>query len=161
MKCLAVNLQLCKHKMNISHTTDSPASLLRRLAAIFYDSLLLLSVLFFATLPLIVLSGEAVHSGQLGFQLYLLAVCFIYFGWQWTHGGQTLGMKAWRLKVINTNDAAGITWRTAAFRFMAAIPSLLAGGLGFVWILFDRQHLAWHDRLSSTRIILLPRPGRG
>lgn len=144
--------------MNNPHTSHPPASLLRRFAAICYDSLLLLSVLFFAALPLTILSGEAVHSGQLSFQLYLLAVCFFYFGWQWTHGGQTLGMKAWRLKIINENDAAGITWTTSAVRFIAAMLSLLCAGLGFIWALFDRQQLAWHDRLSNTRIVLLPRP---
>jgi uncharacterized RDD family membrane protein YckC len=138
--------------MSVSQETMPVASLLRRLAAISYDCLLLVAVLFFASLPLIVVSGGAVHSGHLSYQLYLLGICFLYYGWQWTHGGQTLGMKAWRLQVVDRNDNAPLTWKAAALRFAAAILSLLSAGLGFAWALFDRQSLAWHDRLSGTRL---------
>src|SRR5690554_2347190 len=130
--------------MSIPQTPHPPASLLRRLAAISYDCLLLLAVLFFASLPLIVMSGEAVHSGNLVYQLYLLGIVFLYYGWQWTHGGQTLGMKAWRLQLVQQNDDTPVTWKTAAVRFATAILSLLPAGLGFAWILIDQRNLSWH-----------------
>lgn len=123
----------------------------RRLAALVYDCLLLFAVLLFVSLPLTLLSGGAIHSGTAAYQLYLLAVSFLYLGWQWTRGGQTLGMKAWRLQLIT---AAGTTpdWSQAALRFAAALFSTAAFGLGFIWMLIDQDGLTWHDRWSGTRI---------
>jgi len=126
--------------------------LLRRLAAILYDALLLLAVLFFASLPPILLGGGAISSGNPGYQLYLLAIIFLYLGWHWTHGGQTLGMKSWRLKAV---AAAGrpLDWQDSLLRFLAALFSVVAVGIGYLWILVDRDRLAWHDRLSGTKLI--------
>ena len=139
---------------------DGPG-LLRRLAAIAYDSLLLCGILLVAALPL-PLVGEAIgHSWwlQLLIQAYLISVCLLFFGWFWVHGGQTLGMRAWRLAVIRA-DGGRITWRLAAARFAAAILSWVVLGLGFLWVLFDADKLAWHDRLSGTRLVLRPNAPR-
>jgi len=89
--------------------------LLRRLGAMFYDSLLLAAVLFFAALPYLLIAGGT-PTGALSrylFQLYLLACVFFFFGWFWTHGGQTLGMRAWRIRLARS-DGAGVTWADAA-----------------------------------------------
>jgi uncharacterized RDD family membrane protein YckC len=133
--------------------------LLRRLASIAYDSLLLWGVLFLVSLPLPLIPAEVrqlwwVH---LSIQVYLLAVCFLFFGGFWVHGGQTLGMRAWRLRVA-CPDGSPVTWRSALIRFFAAILSWAALGLGFLWILLDKQQLAWHDRLSNSRLVLIPKP---
>jgi len=129
--------------------------LIRRLAAIFYDSLLLFAILYIATLPLLMLThGRAIEPGNLYFLPYLLLVSFVFLGWFWTHGGQTLGMRAWRMRVQQPGGG-NITWSQALLRFAAAILSWAAGGLGFLWILVDRDRMAWHDRLSRTEVILL------
>lgn len=129
----------------------------RRLAALSYDSLLLIAVLFFASLPLNLLHGDAIRAGATAFQLYLLGIMFIYFGWQWTHGGQTLGMKAWRLQLGGTNNEA-VSWQQALIRFCGAWLSLACAGLGFIWILVDRERRSWHDRLAGTQVLLLDKP---
>ena len=126
--------------------------LLRRLAAMFYDGLLLTGLLFVASVPVTVLHGGAIAGGSIGFRLYVLAIIFIYLGWQWTHGGQTLGMKAWRLRAVSDNHAP-LDWRLSALRFLAALLSTAAAGLGYVWLLFDRDRLTWHDRVSGTRLV--------
>lgn len=126
--------------------------LMRRLAAMFYDSLLLTGLLFVASVPFTVLNGGAIADGNLGFRLYLLTIIFIYLGWQWTHGGQTLGMKAWHLQAVSHNHTP-LDWRLAGLRFLAALLSTAAAGLGYIWLLIDRDRLAWHDRLSGTRLI--------
>jgi len=139
----------------------SPAGFLRRLGAACYDALLLLAVWFFATALLLPLNGgEAFRSGQWWFPLYLLAISFLFYGWFWTHGGQTLGLKAWRLKLCSSSGRA-IGWKQAAIRFCAAALSWACFGLGFMWCLFDPEALAWHDRLSGTRLLHLPaeKPG--
>ncbi|RMD70551.1 MAG: RDD family protein [Gammaproteobacteria bacterium] len=129
-------------------------SLLRRLAAIFYDALLLFSVLFFASFPLLFLTGgQAIEHNPL-YTLYLFAISFLYFAWPWVKSGQTLGMKAWRI-ALQSMDGGKVTWRQAALRFFAALLSWLPLGLGFLWSLWDREGLAWHDRLSGTRLVLL------
>lgn len=127
--------------------------LLRRFAAMLYDGLLLVAVLFFASLPVNLAVGGAIHDGMVIYQLYLLAVTFAYLGWQWTRGGQTLGMKAWRLRLVN-ESMQDVNWRQSLLRFAAALLSWAACGLGYLWLLIDRDRLAWHDRLSRTRLIL-------
>lgn len=137
-------------------STEKPPGLLRRLGAIFYDSLLLVAVLFFSTAILLPLNrGKAFQPDQLYYPVYLLAVSFLFFGWFWTHGGQTLGMRAWKLKVCSDGKAA-ISWPQALLRFTAALLSWSALGLGFIWILCNREKCAWHDRLSNTRIVRSP-----
>ena len=135
-------------------------SLPRHLAAMAYDGLLLCAVLMLAAIPPVMLAGGAaalqISPWHPLFSLYLLVVAFLFFGWFWTHGGQTLGMRAWRLRLT---DQAGrpVGWRRAGLRFAAAWLSLLPVGLGFLWALLDREGLSWHDRLSGTRLLLLPR----
>lgn len=89
-------------------------------------------------------------------QFYLLGVCFVFYGWFWVHGGQTLGLRTWRLRVVR-HDGTPITWRHAALRFAGAILSWAALGLGFLWIYVDPQRRAWHGHLSGTRVVLEPR----
>jgi uncharacterized RDD family membrane protein YckC len=130
----------------------SAPGFLRRLAAIVYDLFLLLALLFVATLAVLPLNdGEAFTSTQYLYPVYLLVIGFLFYAWFWTHGGQTLGMRAWKIKVL-TFDQKPISWPQALFRFTAALVSLVPGGLGFVWILIDKNRRAWHDSLSGTAL---------
>ena len=129
------------------------AGVARRIAAMLYDTLLLSAVLFFATALLLPLTGgEALAPGNLLYFTYLLAVSFLYFGWFWTHGGQTLGLKAWKLKACPANGGE-MTWRDSVMRYSSSLLSLAPLALGFVWAFFDRDKLMWHDRLSRTRLM--------
>lgn len=142
-----------------------PAGLLRRLAAMVYDSLLLTAVLMVATALFLPLTGgEAVTSGHhpilvVIYRLVLLALVVLFFGAFWTRRGQTLGMQSWRLRV-EREDGRLLTWGDTLKRLSAALLSILPCGLGFVWILFDRDRRAWHDRLSRTRVVVLPKTQR-
>ncbi|MEX0729261.1 MAG: RDD family protein [Aquisalimonadaceae bacterium] len=136
----------------------SPAGLLRRLAAMTYDVLLVVAVWMIGTAALLPLTGGETIEGvwRLLFQLYVLALTFAFFALFWLHGGQTLGMKAWRIYVERA-DGGAMTLKDAALRFLAAIPSLLPAGVGLLWCVVDRQHQAMHDRLSRTRVVHRPR----
>jgi len=140
-------------------TSDTPSpGLLRRLGAMAYDVLLLLALLMMLSYPYVWLTGGD-KPGLLVktlYQLYLLAICCFFYAGFWTHGGQTLGMRAWRLKVVR-NGGGTVGWALALKRFALAWISLLFLGLGFLWILFDHDKLAWHDRLSGTRLVMLLR----
>lgn len=122
------------------------------MGAIVYDLFLLAAVLFLATaIALPLNAGAAFTSGQYLYPVYLLAVSFLFFGWFWTHGGQTLGMRAWKIKVL-TRDRKPIGWSQALIRFIAALVSWGVFGLGFLWIIIDRQRRSWHDYLSHTAL---------
>jgi uncharacterized RDD family membrane protein YckC len=124
----------------------------RRLAAIIYDLFLLLALLFFATALLLPLNaGEAFTSRQFFYPVYLLVISFLFYGWFWTHGGQTLGLRSWKLKVM-TFDGEPISWKQALLRFLGAIISWAFLGLGFLWILIDKNSRGWHDYLSKTAL---------
>jgi len=134
---------------------DKPLSpgLFVRLAVIFYDLLLLVAIFFFATAILLPFnSGEAATASQLiYYRLYLLIISFVFYGWFWTHGGQTLGLRAWKIKVL-TQDQHPITWKQAFARYVAAAFSWCIFGLGLIWILFDKNKRSWYDRLSKTAL---------
>ncbi|OOZ40531.1 hypothetical protein BOW53_07405 [Solemya pervernicosa gill symbiont] len=141
--------------MSTNRAETSPATLPRRLGAILYDSLLLLAVLFFAFIPITIIAEQS-NGGvlfELSSTLYLLGVTFLFFGWFWTHGGETLGMRSWQLRLEQSNGGS-VTWSIAAVRFLAALFTL---GIGLFWIPFNSERLAWHDRLSNSCVIHRPR----
>jgi uncharacterized RDD family membrane protein YckC len=136
-----------------SDSSAAPAGLWRRLAAMAYDWLLLGSAYFVLTLVLLAArGGAAVAPGTWWYTLSLVMVGFLFYGWFWTHGGQTLGLRAWNLRVQRA-DGGPLSWSDASRRFAAAATLLLPPGLGLAWIAVDRQRAAWHDRLSRTRIV--------
>ena len=135
------------------------SGLLRRLGAILYDSLLVLALLFLATIPFIaVRGGEPVEIGDnLLYRLTLAVVIFAFFTGFWTRSGRTLGMQSWGLRV-ETPDGGIPGFGRASVRFFAAILSWLPAGLGFLWQLWDKDELSWHDRISGTRLRHYPKP---
>jgi uncharacterized RDD family membrane protein YckC len=130
--------------------------ILRRLAALFYDSLLLLALLIIWTTLLILLNKGQSLSPSPGYRLSLILIIAFYFIGFWRHGGQTSGMKAWGLKLISTRSQhQTLTYFQALLRFILAIPSLLFLGIGFFWLLFNKKHLTLYDRLSRIKMIYL------
>jgi uncharacterized RDD family membrane protein YckC len=127
------------------------------MGAMVYDSLLVFALMFLGTLPFIALrGGESVEPGTLGHQLTMLAIAYAFFGGFWSGYGRTLGMQSWGLR-IETPDGRKPPLSRSTLRFFAAILSWLPAGLGFWWQLRDREGLAWHDRLSGTRLRHYPR----
>ena len=129
-----------------------PASLFNRCAAFGYDLLLLVGLLASFTLVAVVLHGGAIAPGSPWFQFALLAIVAVFFCGFWAHGGQTLGMRAWRIRVVS-QDGTPLSWPRAALRLAAGVLALLPLGLGLWWGIFDAQRRGWHDRLTSTRVV--------
>jgi uncharacterized RDD family membrane protein YckC len=137
-----------------------PASLGRRFAAIFYDILLVFALMFLGTLPFIAArGGEPVSPGNVPYQLTMLLIAYLFFTGYWCRHGRTLGMQSWRL-MVETPDGKRPGIKAATLRFFAAIVSWLPLGLGFWWALWDKDHLAWHDRWSGTRLRHYPKPDK-
>lgn len=142
-----------------------PAGLLRRLGAVLYDGLLLVAVLMVTTALFLPFTGGRALDPQERpvlewiYRATLLLVTVAFFGVFWTRRGQTLGMASWRLR-IEREDGGTLTWGHTVRRLAAALLSWLPFGLGYLWILVDPQRRAWHDRLSGTRILVMPRAPR-
>jgi uncharacterized RDD family membrane protein YckC len=129
----------------------SPATpgLSRRLASMTYEAVLLFAVAFFAAWLFFFASGgrEALAGWPRHLlQLFIGSVFAAYFVWCWLRGGQTLAMKAWRIRLVE------VTPRRALLRFVLAallVPTLIS----VVWSLFDRDRQFLHDRLAGTRLV--------
>ena len=139
----------------ISPDSTTP-SLKRRFACLVYEALLLAALLFMAGYLVVGLRPQE-HAGL--FRLYLLAVCGGYFVWFWRHGGQTLPMKTWGIRLV---DVAGrpVRLANAWLRYLYAVLGTAAFGLGFVWAIWDRDRQFLHDRLAGTRLVISKAAGR-
>ncbi|MGH1537588.1 MAG: RDD family protein [Gammaproteobacteria bacterium] len=138
---------------NNQQKNNQHVSLLRRMGAILYDFFLLITVLFIASFIAVIPTGIAPEDRFFFlFQAYIFLVAFLFFAWFWTRSGQTLGMRTWKLKVVN-EDGSKITWSKALIRFAVSLISWLVLGLGFLWSLWDKQHRTWHDIASKTKLI--------
>ncbi len=144
-----------------------PAALWRRLAAIIYDSFLVFAIwIIIAYLVLYafgITEARTVEGNVVVLDpLYkntlfaaMLISAYLFFGWFWTHSGQTLGMQAWRIKVQNA-DGSAINWLQTLLRLGCAPVALLLAGIGYFWMLFDREKRTWPDLLSRSVIVKLP-----
>lgn len=136
-------------------TTARPpsAGLLRRVGSIVYESLLLAAVLFVASFFFISLVQTPPHGfGRGVFQIYLIIVTATYLLWFWTHGGQTLAMKTWHIRLINSHGG-NINYAAALLRFLLALLGTGAFGIGFLWALVDHERQFLHDRLVGSRLV--------
>jgi uncharacterized RDD family membrane protein YckC len=128
--------------------------LARRLAAIFYDALLLISVLFFAAMLSLPLTYEQIDTYNYHplYQGYLFLVSFLYFAIPWMRSGQTLGMRSWKVRLSN-KDETKLSFKQVSIRFLIAIISWLILGIGFLWAIFDKDNRTWHDIVSKTNLV--------
>lgn len=123
--------------------------LLRRLASMLYEALLLAAVAFFAASLFLFASGG--HDATAGWhraalQAFLALSFSAYFLWCWLRGGQTLPMRAWKIRLV------GVTPGRAMLRFLLALL-LVPSGLSLLWALFDRDGQFLHDRLTGTKLV--------
>ena len=132
-----------------------------RLLALFYDLWPALA-LWFALSALFafgyMLAGHDAHQNIPPFsvlQWLLWLACWLaagaYTTVSWRRGGQTLGMRPWRLRLVAVGGGQP-GWRALWLRYAVGTLSLLAAGAGFWWAWFDRDRLTWHDRASGTRL---------
>jgi uncharacterized RDD family membrane protein YckC len=138
-------------------STPPGAALWRRLAALFYDLLVLVAIwMFAAALILLAFHGEVDVARQPALyhfvlQATLLLLSALYFVVSWSKGGQTIGMRAWKVRILDNNGQPPGE-RQSLLRFVLALISLI-GAFGFIWCLFDADRRAWHDVMAKTRMV--------
>ncbi len=135
----------------------------RRFAALLYDSLLLVALaVAFTFLALALNHGNALEPASVGaagciyIRAGLVAVISAYYLVNWTRSGQTLGMRAWRLRAVSDRGRR-LSWKPAALRLVLGWLAWAPAALGVLWLYVDREGLALHDRLSHTRVVRLDR----
>jgi uncharacterized RDD family membrane protein YckC len=132
---------------------SKPPGFIRRIACVVYDLLLLIAVLFFATLIVLPLNhAQAFDPDSRLFSVYLALVGCVFYSWFWTHGGQTLGMRAWKIRLV-TNDGHSPDWSHALLRCVFGLLSWGLAGGGFLYILLNKKRLALHDIASNTLMV--------
>jgi len=142
---------------------------IRRFAAIFYDFLLCIALLMVVTLlykgvqmaiygeeRLRQMSDAGALDGDPLLSTLLVMSLFGFFAKFWTHNGQTLGMQVWGIRIQKSDGRAIDLWQ-ALLRFLIAIVSLLCLGMGYWWMLIDKQKRTWHDIYSESQAVQLPK----
>ena len=156
------------HAVPATATPPRPRALVGwRLLSLFYDLWPVAALWMLVAVPFVALdafiAGDVRHNiapGSLLSQLQFLcslAVAGGYATLSWRRGGQTLGMRPWRLKLV-TADGGTAGWKALWLRYLVGLLSLAAGGLGFWWAWIDRDRRTWHDRASGTHLVRLPKP---
>lgn len=167
------------------------ASMRVRLAAVIYDSLLIIALnaivggllIGFAT-PAEVSEQHRASALSPEFRHFILFptmvfTTWVFYGYFWQKTGQTLGMQTWRIRVIRPDGRfpgwidsfgrcaaamilpalCGLAAQALYSRDSAFIFGLLTGFLAnYAWTLINRRGLAWHDQLSATLVIRVPKP---
>ena len=132
------------------HSDCPPASLIKQLAAMVYDSLLIIAILFISTaIALVFNDGNAIESSP-AFSLYLILIIFTFYSWFWSKSGQTLGMRVWKIRIVS-EFGGNPGWSISFLRLTFALLSIACFGMGYWWRFF--KPYTWHDRLSQTTIV--------
>jgi uncharacterized RDD family membrane protein YckC len=150
-----------------------PPTVLRRLAALVYESLLVGALLFFGAA--VAHGASAAGPGRIATQAFLWILLGAYFVVSWRRGGRTLALKAWQLRVVDAQGAAVslpralLRYVVAALVYGAAVVGAVAGyrngwtfgvwaalvpaALSVAYGFLDEQGRFLHDRLTGTKIV--------
>lgn len=135
--------------------SDLPAPIWRRVAAAVYDGLLLVGLWMVAlVIDTLVRDLFGLDRSWTALRAYLFLVGLGFFGWSWTHGGQTLGMRAWRLR-LRRSDGSAVRWPDAALRYAVM---LLCWAIALTPALMQLPQLAARPRamaITATTLVLL------
>ncbi len=138
-------------------TAGGPAGFWRRFAALLYDALLVVALLLLFTGAVMVFTHVGLTAETVGAWVYLYRAALLgiiagYAILNWMRSGQTLGMRAWRLRAVDT-DGKPLRFVRSAARFAFGVLAWLPAALGVLWMYVDPQRLALHDRLSGSRVV--------
>jgi uncharacterized RDD family membrane protein YckC len=118
-----------------------------------YDGLLVIAIWLMTLFPIVALTNNAATGATVQSLLFFELMAFFVFFWYFR--GQTLGMLAWHLELRSTTGHA-LSPLQLVIRVFASMGSLLCFGLGYLWILIDRENRSWADIISQTRIDHVP-----
>lgn len=127
----------------------------KHFAAFIYDIFPIFGILVVTSgITLVFRQGNDVQPYTWWFILLVYLEISIYYIYFWKVGGQTIGMKAWKLKIIpKNNNQTSLTWPQSILRFFVGVFSTLLAGLGIFWKTFSKENLTWMDIISQSQTI--------
>tara|TARA_B100001057_G_scaffold212706_1_gene213009 strand:+ start:2766 stop:3182 length:417 start_codon:yes stop_codon:yes gene_type:complete len=128
----------------------------RRIFALIYDSFAVLGIILSLTLLLVLINGGAPNTGGIAEYLQLLITIFtgpVFYCYFWiVNDGQTLGMQAWKIKLISEKD---LTIRICLLRCAFSTFSFLLLGMGYLYILINKERMSLADLATKTKIVMV------
>ncbi|MBP9722471.1 MAG: RDD family protein [Gammaproteobacteria bacterium] len=138
---------------------SSPVKLPRLLATIAYDLIIIIAILLFATTLLFfgyfIFNIAPPAANNVYFRIYLFVILFGYYhiSWRYLPKGQTIGMKAWRVQLINSHQpGTPMTLTQSTLRIIGGIIGITFFGLGYISIIFSKNSTSLADNFSQTRL---------
>ena len=132
------------------------AGFLKRILALVYDSLLIVAIVLVLSLLLVFVNEGYPESGSIVSFIQFFILVFAgptFYTYFWiTNIGQTTGMQAWKIKLV-TKDGTELTKQKTMLRCLISTISFACFGLGYFWILYDKDNLSWSDILTKTKVI--------
>ena len=126
-------------------------ALWKHFAAFIYDIFPIVGMFLLTTFIVVLIRhGEEVKPHTLWFDLIVITELAFYYTYSWKIGGQTLGMRAWKFKIIPNQNQATMTWPQTSLRFLVGIISTLLLGSGLFWALFSKEKRTWMDLVSDS-----------
>ena len=133
-----------------------PAGFLKRILALVYDSLLIVAIVLVLSLLLVFVNEGYPESGSIVSFIQFFILVFAgptFYTYFWiANKGQTTGMQAWKIKLV-TKDGTELTTQKTMLRCLISTISFACFGLGYLWILYDKDNLSWSDILTKTKVI--------
>ena len=133
-----------------------PAGFLKRVLALVYDSLLIGAIVLVLSLLLVFVNGGYPESGSFVSFIQFFILVFagpIFYSYFWlANKGQTTGMQAWKIKLVSI-DETELNIKKTMLRCLISTISFVCFGLGYFWILYDKNNLSWSDILTKTKVI--------
>ena len=118
--------------------------------SLFYDFLSVLVLVYFASFLPVVLLDRSIEAGNILMQLFVIIIAVSYFFYCFKKG-QTFGMSVWRLR-LESEDGRNISNAQIFIRILTAIFSFILFGIGYIYILFNKEAQSFHDITSRTRL---------
>ena len=133
----------------------SKTSIWKHLAAFLYDLFPILGIFLITSLiVMLIKKGTIVDRHTLWFDTLILIEFVLYYTYSWKVGGQTLGMRAWKIKIVPKNvNQTNLSWSQSFARLIAGILSTILFGSGLFWKLVSKNKLSWMDVLSQSKTI--------
>ncbi len=132
-----------------------PASFLRRILALFYDTLLLTGIILGYLLVVTLMFGDTFESISerifLQFSYLILGVIFFTYFWK-VNKGQTLGMQVWKIRIVGDENKEPST-KNLIYRSLFGLVFNLALGSNYLFIFFNKDKKSINDLLSKTKTI--------
>lgn len=130
----------------------SKTNVLKHIAAFVYDVFPVIGILIVTSgITLILRTGDEVQAHTWWFQVFIFCEIALYYIYFWKVGGQTIGMKAWKIHIKpNNENQHQLSWKQASMRFIVGLFSTAFLGAGLYWKFFSKDGRSWMDLASNS-----------